>query len=66
MAEGRQLSVQEMKRILKSDGRAYLLLGGGPPWGYVDKQEWEQILEGFTVEKGGSFKEKWALVSLKQ
>jgi len=55
-----------MKRILKPDGKAYLSLGGGPPFGYVDKPEWESILEGFTVQRGGSYKEKWAVVSLKQ
>jgi len=66
MTNDRQLSVREMKRILKPDGKAYLSLGGGPPFGYVDKPEWESILEGFTVQRGGSYKEKWAVVSLKQ
>jgi SAM-dependent methyltransferase len=65
MSENRQLSVNEMKRILKSTGKAYLSLGLGPPIGFVDKAEWERILEGFRVERGGSFKEKWAVVSLK-
>ena len=66
MANNRQLSVDEMKRILKSEGKAYLSLGAGPPLGFVDQEEWEKILEGFRVEQGGSFKEKWAVVSLKQ
>lgn len=66
MACDRQLSVKEMKRILKIKGQAYLSLGAGPPFGYVDKAEWEKILEGFNVEQGGSYREKWALVSLKQ
>ncbi len=66
MADGRQLSVKEMKRILKSEGQAYLSLGAGPPFGFVNQEEWEAILEGFRVERGGSFKEKWAVVSLKQ
>lgn len=65
MANNRQLSVNEMKRILKSEGKAYLSLGAGPPLGFVDQAEWEKILEGFRVEQGGSFKEKWAVVSLK-
>jgi len=65
MANNRQLSVDEMKRILKSEGKAYLSLGAGPPLGFVDQAEWEKILEGFRVEQGGSFKEKWAVVSLK-
>lgn len=66
MAYDRQLSVNEMKRVLKIEGQAYLSLGAGPPFGYVDKAEWEKILEGFNVKRGGSYKEKWALVSLKQ
>jgi hypothetical protein len=66
MAYDRQLSIKEMKRILKSNGQAYLSLGAGPPLGFVDQAEWEKILEGFKVERGGSFKEKWAVVSLKQ
>jgi hypothetical protein len=65
MANNRQLSVNEMKRILKSEGKAYLSLGAGPPLGFVNQSEWEEILEGFRVEQGGSFKEKWAVVSLK-
>ena len=66
MAHDRQLSVNEIKRILKSSGQAYLSLGAGPPLGFVNQAEWEKILEGFKVERGGSFKEKWAVVSLKQ
>jgi hypothetical protein len=66
MAADRQLSVNEMKRILKSEGQAYLSLGAPPPLGFVNKAEWEKILEGFRVEgRGGSF-EKWAVVFLKQ
>jgi hypothetical protein len=65
MAADRQLSVKEMKRILKPHGQVYMSLGAGPPFGYVDKAEWARILEGFTVQRGGSYKEKWAVVSLK-
>jgi ubiquinone/menaquinone biosynthesis C-methylase UbiE len=66
MAIDRQLAVNEMKRILKPTAMAYLSLGFPPPFGYVDQPEWEDILSGFKVERGGSFKELWALVSLKQ
>jgi len=66
MAENRQVSVAEIKRILKPNGRAYLSLGAGPPLGYVDKAEWEKTLEGFEVVQGGSYKDKWVLVSLKR
>ncbi len=66
MAEDRQLSVSEMKRILKSTGQAYLSLGTGPPFGFMDQEEWEKMLKGFRVEQGGSFKKGWAVVSVKQ
>lgn len=65
MASDRRLSINEMKRILKPDGQAYLSLGFHPPLGFVDKEEWERILELFQVEKGGSHKGKWAVVSMK-
>jgi hypothetical protein len=66
MADNRQLSVKEIKRILKLKGRAYLSLGSPPPLGFVDKAEWEKILEGFRVERRGGSLQKWAMVSLKQ
>lgn len=66
MAVDRPQAVREMKRILKPTGRAYLSLGAAPPYGYVDQTEWEGIMAGFQVERGGSFREKWALVSLPQ
>ncbi len=65
MAEHRKEAVNEIKRILKEKGRAFISLGAGPPFGYVDKEEWENILEVFKIEEGGSYKEKWALVSVK-
>ena len=66
MADHRQSAVNEIKRILKSTGQAYISLGAGPPFGFVDRAEWEQILEEFRVKQGGSYKEKWAVVSVKQ
>jgi SAM-dependent methyltransferase len=65
MANNRQLSVSEMKRILKPGGLAYLSLGAPPPFGLVNKAEWEEILSGFRVERSGGKFEKWAVVSLK-
>ena len=65
MQEDRPLAVVEMQRVLKPTGHVYISLGGTPPWGYVDEAEWKLVLQGFRVEQGGSFKEKWALVSLK-
>ena len=66
MAERREEAVNEIKRILKGEGQALISLGAGPPLGYVDQEEWQNILEGFKVEEGGSYKEKWALVSVKR
>jgi len=66
MAEHRKEAVNEIKRILKRGGQVYLSLGAGPPFGYVDQAEWDNILEGFKIEQGGSYKKKWALVSVKQ
>lgn len=64
MAVDRHSAVAEIKRILKPTGRAYLSLGATPPWGYVDRAEWAQILSRFHVEKGGAFEDKWAIVTL--
>ena len=66
MENDRQLAVNEIKRILKSSGQAYISLGFPPPLGLVDQEEWENILEGFKVESGGSFKKLWAVVTVKQ
>jgi hypothetical protein len=66
MASERPLAVKEIKRILKPGGRAYFSLGSPPPLGFVDREEWEKTLEGFTVERAGGFLQKWALVSAKQ
>jgi len=66
MAEHRKEAVNEIRRILKGKGQALISLGAGPPFGYVDQAEWDGILEGFKIEQGGSYKQKWALVSLKQ
>ena len=68
MADQRPLAVQEIKRILKPNGQAYLSLGGSPPLGYVNRAEWEKILEGFRVKRRGRFLfgfQKWAVVSTK-
>ncbi len=63
MAADRPTAVAEIKRVLKPGGRAYLSLGAAPPWGYVDRTEWSQVLEGFYVDEGGAFEERWALVT---
>ena len=65
MAEQRQSAVKEINRILKPTGKAYLSLGSPPPLGFVDRAEWEKILERFIVERRGGFLQKWAVVSKK-
>jgi ubiquinone/menaquinone biosynthesis C-methylase UbiE len=68
MSDQRPLAVKEIKRILKPNGQAYLSLGGSPPFGFVNRAEWENILGGFRVKQRGNFFlgfQKWALVSTK-
>ena len=55
-------AVNEMKRILKPRGLAYLSVARGS-YSYVGQAEWERILEGFRVERRG---DGWAVVSTKQ
>lgn len=64
MRNNRPSAVNEIKRILKPSGQAYLSLGFPPPLGFVDRAEWKTILEGFSVKRRGGFFQKWALVSL--
>ncbi len=60
-------AVNEIRRILKPKGLAYLSVTGGF-FSYVDQAEWEKILEGFRVEWRGNpmMADRWALVSTKQ
>lgn len=60
-------AVNEMKRILKAGGSAYLSVARGF-YSYVDRTEWEKILEGFRVERRGGdgflpISDRWALLS---
>jgi ubiquinone/menaquinone biosynthesis C-methylase UbiE len=69
MTDHRPAAVNEIKRILKPSGQAYLSLGA--PWlppllGYVNRMEWETILDEFRVQRRGGFLQKWAVVSFKQ
>ena len=66
MSGNREAAVNEIKRIMKPNGKAYLSLGSPPPLGHVNGTEWKKILEGFKVERRGGFLQKWALVSMKQ
>jgi len=59
-------AVEEMKRILKPEGQAYLSAAKG--WGsYMNEETWNKILEGFRVELSGDplVGDRWALVSKK-
>lgn len=64
MPNGRQLSVNEIKRVLKPTGHAYLSLGAPPPFGYMGSTEWEEMLKGFKVERKSGPLDRWAVVSL--
>lgn len=61
----RESAINEIRRVLKPEGYAYISLGARPPFGLVDEAEWIETLEGFRVVSGGSYKELWAVVSLK-
>ncbi len=58
-------AVDEMKRILKPTGKAFLQAAKGF-MSCVDKAEWERILAGFAVERRNTesfWEDRWALVS---
>jgi ubiquinone/menaquinone biosynthesis C-methylase UbiE len=65
----RESALNEIKRILKPEGLAYISVARGL-WSYVDLPAWEKILEGFKVEErhDGSmgFGERWAIVSTRR
>jgi ubiquinone/menaquinone biosynthesis C-methylase UbiE len=65
----RESAVNEMRRILKPEGLAYISVARGP-WSYVDRPTWEKILEPFKVEQrhdGATwFGERWATVTTRQ
>jgi ubiquinone/menaquinone biosynthesis C-methylase UbiE len=62
----RESAINEMRRILKPKGRAYISVARGS-WSYVDLPAWEKILESFKVEQrhdeSVGFGERWAIVS---
>lgn len=64
MAFERQLTLSEIRRIIKPTGKIYLSLGATPPMGYVDEEEWNATIEQFNLIQGGSYKQRWALVSV--
>jgi ubiquinone/menaquinone biosynthesis C-methylase UbiE len=66
MPNNRSSAVNEIRRILKPSRQAYISLGYPPPLGFVNRAEWEKILEGFRVERRGGLFQKWALVSVEQ
>ncbi len=60
--------VNEMRRILKPKGLAYLRADGGL-WSYMSQDKWEIILEKFKVEQRSDVHSRgarWAVVSKKQ
>ena len=63
-----ELTVNEIKRVLKPKGRAYLSSARGF-YSYMNKAEWDKILVGFKVEQRGDgfswIADRWAMVSIK-
>lgn len=62
-----QSTIEEIRRVLKPNGKAFLSAGTGRG-SYADEAEWEEILAGFEVEQRnyeGRFDDRWALVSKK-
>jgi len=63
-------ALAEIKRILKGTGVAYVSVAKGLRRNdvrAVRKEEWEQILDGFSVNEGhDGVLHRWALVSLRQ
>jgi ubiquinone/menaquinone biosynthesis C-methylase UbiE len=65
MSDHRQSALNEIKRILKPRGQAYLSLGFPPPLGFVNQAEWKRILDEFRVERSGHGpRVSWAVVSV--
>ena len=64
-----EAAVSEIKRVLKQEGMAYLSVAKGP-WSYVDRAEWERILEGFAVVRRSDgcsvLSDRWAVVTPKK
>jgi len=60
-----EATVNEIKRILKPSGKAYLSLGFYPPLGFMGKEEWSKMLKGFKVEQRDGSSDMWAVVSIK-
>ena len=60
----RETAVNEIKRILKPDGKAYLSASLGAVLGVwssnIGRADWEKILEGLSVERRGK---DWAVIS---
>ncbi len=51
-------AVEEIKRILKPNGLAYLSAAKGSI-SYMKEENWEQILEGFLIQKRKDKKTEW-------
>lgn len=64
--KNRNLAVEEIKRILKPNGKAFLSAARAS-YSYMTDKEWDKILEGFNVNKREDKKSNYiAEVSLKQ
>lgn len=63
MENDRMAAVDEIKRVLKPHGHAYISLGAAPPLGLMDENEWNEMLSKFTIIEGGKYKDLWVIIS---
>lgn len=57
-------TISEIKRVLRPGGKAFLTAAKGS-MSYMEKAEWDRMLEGFKVEQKGDgswFEDRWAIV----
>lgn len=65
MEQDRQLAVAEMKRILRSTGKAFLTVGTPAIMSYVDDAEWQEILQSFKIKASAPNNRVWSIVAVK-
>jgi len=63
MENDRMVAVDEIRRILKPSGYAYVSLGAAPPLGLMDENEWNEMLTKFTIQEGGNYQDLWVVLS---
>jgi len=65
MASDRHLAVNEIKRILKPTGIAYICVGSPSQLSYLGEAEWVEILRGFNMVDCAPNNRIWSVVRVK-